>query len=348
MSDLADLITQEVQKRIQFDPEVIDNKIREAELAIETNFRNLKEELYKSVDSTLAEVRKQSSGKTELVVTQVKVDSTITSESVGIQHEKFPDLLRLLNLAIPAYLVGPTGSGKTIAVMNAGKALNLKVYRLVVSGQTQQHQIFGYCDANGRYVQGVAYEPFVNGGILFIDEIDNGNANTNVSIKMLQDTDECFFPNGIQQKHKDFRLVANANTVGNGANLQYVGRNQQDKALLNIFAFVFWDYDEEFEKQLAWIEYQKYGGTEKKKLDSIVSSFHQIRLAVNQLGLNHIMSPRNLFNAVRCFAQGIDGEKIRESLILRELDRQTVDKIKAKIKGSGNSSQVFNQNPTDI
>lgn len=366
--NLEEIITSAVISRLgdaQLNKEAllkeVDTQITNASKAILAKTEGYVEERIKNLDdhtidriATLKEdinkldIRMSSKPEVQALPQQITItvrdsDKILSEVSVGLQHAMFPRLVKYITLNIPVYIVGPTGSGKTIGVMNAGKALDTPVYRIVVSRETQKHELFGYMDATGKYIPGIAYEPFVNGGILFIDEIDNGNANANVALKMLVDTDQCYFPWGMMNKHKDFRLVVNANTVGNGANLQYVGRNQQDKALLNIFAFLTWDYDLEFERQLAISEYTSWGGKDTEKAQDLVVTFQQSRKAINELGLNHVISPRNLFNCARMLAQNVASKEAFYALLIRELDQAAWQKVKAKIESyaSQNSSNVI-------
>ena len=61
----------------------------------------------------------------------------------------------------------------------------------------------------------------------------------------------CAFADGMVKRHEDFILIATANTFGNGANAQYVGRNQLDSATLDRFVTIEWGYDEELEMAIA-------------------------------------------------------------------------------------------------
>lgn len=58
-------------------------------------------------------------------------------------------------------------------------------------------------------------------------------------------------PIGYKEAHPDFRVIAAGNTVGQGADYQYVGRNQLDAASLDRFAIVKIDYSEAIENSVA-------------------------------------------------------------------------------------------------
>lgn len=52
-------------------------------------------------------------------------------------------------------------------------------------------------------------------------------------------------------RHADFRMIATANTFGNGADRVYIGRNRLDAASLDRFAVINVDYDVELERRFA-------------------------------------------------------------------------------------------------
>jgi cobaltochelatase CobS len=167
------------------------------------------------------------------------------------QHKCFDDILALLALRMNVWLTGGAGSGKTTAAHNAATALGLPFYSVSVCAQTTESKLFGYMDANGRYVDTLFYRAYTTGGVFLLDEVDNGNANVMAAMNAALANGQCAFPNGMADKHEDFVLVAAANTIGTGGNLQYVGRNRIDAATIDRFAFIEFGYDEELELEIS-------------------------------------------------------------------------------------------------
>lgn len=268
-----------------------------------------------------------------LVVQLLESSGKSTEVSIHAQHRKFPDLLLDIRAGHNIYNYGPTGGGKTVAVYTVGRTLSLPVYRIVCHRETSPYVFKGYMK-DGVYCEGLAFKPFTEGGILFVDELDNASANAATSLKEFADADEVFFPHGLFPKHKDFRLVANANTIGNGANQTYVGRNQMDKALLNIFKFHYWEYDEDFETTICWQEFLECGGKPESRImfDKFLKSLREFRRAISELGLLHIISPRNCKQASKDYALGRPLPHIVESIILKGLDEGQTTKIIEKVK----------------
>jgi len=284
------------------------------------------------IDQMVVELRQKLQTQQPLKIELITPKDTSQLE-INAQHSQFPTLLKALANGHNVYLYGPTGTGKTTAGHTAAKALNTPIYPITVNRETSQFQFMGHV-SKGEYHPGVAYEPYKNGGILLIDELDNGNANANTQIKVLSDNEEAFFPCGLVQRHKDFRIMACANTTGTGANAQYIGRNQQDKALLNIFKFIPFDIDEAFEESIAWREYISWGGVaeNKKQFDGLIKEIRLIRQSINELAINHIISPRNTKFFFRDIARGVDVTEATSSILIRELPPAQAEKVFAKCK----------------
>jgi len=247
-------------------------------------------------------------------------------------HKNQQKLIDHLELKNQVYIVGPTGSGKSQGVKLAAQKLNLPFYKKLVGNQTTETSILGYMDASGKYVEGIAYKPFTEGGLLLIDEVDNGNPNTNLVINGLSDR-AIAFPVGMREAHENFILVATANTVGNGATINYCGRNRLDAALLNRFIFINWPYDEELEFELASEAYLLAGGPDVKNLKNLMFDVKNIRKAIEELNLTHIISPRTSVQAAKMLASGkFDIKSIFGECLAKGLDDDSKKKILQKSK----------------
>ena len=114
-----------------------------------------------------------------------------------------------------------------------------------------------------------------NGGIFFLDEIDNSDPSALIVINSALANGYMAFPHETIDRHKDFRIIAAANTWGKGADLQYVGRNALDGATLDRFDNIFFDYDTKLERALKdYVTYMPtyvydYGGGMKIKYFTI-------------------------------------------------------------------------------
>lgn len=249
--------------------------------------------------------------RTEVIVTTPKG----AVKNTGVQHMEFKNILAILSAKVNLALVGPAGSGKTTSIKEVAKALDLPFYSKSVSAQTGTHEFFGYQDANGKYVRTLFREAYENGGVFLLDEFDAGNPNVLASMNQATANGECAFADGMITKHEDFVIVMAGNTFGHGATSEYVGRNAIDKATLDRFAFLYFDYDETFERSLA---------TNKSWCEEV----QRIRKNVRTKKVKAIVSPRATFDGAKLLSAGLSVEKVKELLIFKGLTKDEVNLIK--------------------
>lgn len=207
----------------------------------------LEQKIEKEVDGELKELREMVRSKAKL---EVKVGDKVNTVE-GLRHKQLERLINYAALRLSPLLVGMAGTGKTHAGQQCGEALGLPFYSISVGAQTTKTDIMGYMDATGRYIRTLFREAYENGGVFLMDEIDAGNANVLITINAALANGIAAFPDGMVERHADFVFIASANTFGNGANRQYVGRNQLDAATLDRFAVIEWLVDDDLEEQLA-------------------------------------------------------------------------------------------------
>ena len=199
------------------------------------------------VDDELKELREAIKSKQTL---EVKVGDKVNAVP-GLKHKQLEQLINYASLRLSPLLVGMAGTGKTHAGEQTAAALGLDFYAMSVGAQTSKSDIIGYMAANGQYVTTHFRQAYENGGVFLMDEIDAGNANVLIQINAALSNGLCAFPDKMVKRHEDFVFIASANTYGNGANRQYVGRNQLDAATLDRFAMIEWKIDDELESNLT-------------------------------------------------------------------------------------------------
>ena len=255
------------------------------------------------------------------------------ARDIGASHYRFPELLLIVSQGVHAYLPGPAGSFKSHAAAQVAQALGLDFSCLSVCQQTTQVALLGYMDATGNYVTTEFRRRYENGGVFLLDEMDKGNANTLAVLNGATSNGHCAFPDGMITRHEDFRLIAAANTYGNGGNAQYVGSCQIDGATLDRFAFLEWKYDEQLEEIIA---------IGKSDLPSHVkpkgTAFHAeqwpakvraLRKAAAEIGSRLIISPRATFNGVKLLTAGMDLETVMACVIWKGTAPEEIRKIEA-------------------
>ncbi len=177
-------------------------------------------------------------------------------------HKMFEPFLRLAKarnrngMGANILLVGPAGCGKSHAAQQVAKALDQSYGFISLSGGISESHLIGRYIPTGAGGQFEYQEtPFVtfyrNGGVFCLDELDAADENVLLVINGALANGHLRLPDGTAvARHPDFVCIACANTFGNGADRQYVGRNQLDSATLDRFvsARLEFDYDLDLER----------------------------------------------------------------------------------------------------
>jgi MoxR-like ATPases len=220
----------------------------------------------------------------------------------GVQHEKFELLLRIVGANLPVFMVGPAGTGKTLGAETVARSLGLDFYAISVGSQTSKSDIFGYQDAQGNYHATAFRLAYENGGVFLLDEADAGNANVLVGLNASLSNGYVFFPDGkMVQMHENFRMIATANTFGNGASRQYVGRNQLDAATLDRFTVLTWDIDDRIEEAIA-AKAPNFGARWLRVVRAVREE------AIDRLELRAVVSPRATLRGSTLLESGVTYE----------------------------------------
>lgn len=195
-----------------------------------------------------------------------------------VRHVKYPEILACIQEKIPVYLAGPAGSGKNHVLEQVAEDMGLDFY--FTNSVQQEFKITGFIDAGGIYHETEFYKAFKNGGLFFLDELDASIPEVLVLLNAAIANGYFEFPNGRITAHKDFRVVAAGNTVGQGADDQYTGRMVLDQATLDRFAIIEFDYDTRIEMMLA------------KHDKELVNFIHDLRAISKQQGIRATFSYR--------------------------------------------------------
>lgn len=312
-----------------------------ATLGVDEDLKQLGEAVLKDIEQgfkeyaeTLEEWKRNTEQK---MVSKVEFNiperPTIELENV---HYAFPDLLHNAHLRLPTLLVGPSGSFKTSSAKRVSEILDLP-FGYVALGPTQTEAKFaGYPDAQGHFVPTEFYLRYKYGGVIVLDELDNGNPSVLVWLNGAIQNREAAFPrgfmtrleqDGFQQEaeelaaaggmvpmHPDCVIVATANTFGRGADLVYQGRNALDGSTLKRFKVIVWDYDESLERKIAGD-------------DVWVSFVQEVRAAVEDLELHHIVSPVDSIDGAYMIASGQSWRKVAHQTVFAGLQKDELDKV---------------------
>ena len=285
------------------------------------------------------------------VVTVEKV-----TKDMGVQHCHFDAVLRLVSAGLNVWLVGPAGSGKTSIAAAVADALDLPHYAQSVCKQTSKADLLGYRNVStGEYVRTDLREAFEHGGVFLLDEVDAGNPNVMVVMNALMANHRASFPDGMVTRHKDFRLIAGANTIGMGANTQYVCREKLDEATRYRFVLMDFPYDPAIEAAMCGVSPECFSDSPRPETFSfykvadendeardaqlkaecelrcmdVCRRIVQIRNAIDATGIRHIVSPRASKSACTMIRLGFSIEDTMRMAVWKGLDKDAINKIKS-------------------
>ena len=232
----------------------------------------------------------------------------------GIQHEKFETVLKFVANDEPVFLTGPAGSGKNVLCKQVADALGLKFY--FTNAVTQEYKLTGFTDAMGNYQPTQFYEAFTKGGLFMLDEMDASIPEVLVILNAAIANRYFDFPApiGYVEAHPDFRVIAAGNTVGTGADYQYVGRNQLDAASLDRFAVIKVDYSEAIENSVAC------GDTE------LAQFCRDFRRAAQKAGQQVIVSYRAIGRLAK-MAQLLSEDEAIETCLTKGMEKDDINII---------------------
>lgn len=238
---------------------------------------------------------------------------------IGTQHKSFPTLLKMAQAKtrdgnrLNIWLKGPAGSGKTTAAKKVAEALSMPFqFNGAIS---TEYELMGFRDAGGTYHTTAFREVFENGGVYLFDEVDSSLPKAVLAFNAALANGECRFPDKMVMRHPDCVIIAGANTAGNGASSDYVGRMKQDLAFLNRFVMLDWELDEALEKALA----------SNKDWVRKVQVFRKNAIKRNIRG--HIISPRATFYGEALLAVGVDMEIVEQATLRGALSKDQWEQL---------------------
>ncbi len=236
---------------------------------------------------------------------------------IAYYHQKFEQVLTQVQLDEPVMLIGPAGSGKNYAVAQVAEGLGLPMY--YTNNASNEFKLTGFIDAGGTYRDTQFYKAFKDGGVFFLDEIDNSDPSALIVINSALANGYMAFPHETIRRHPDFRCVAAANTWGKGSNLQYVGRNVLDGATLDRFDMVFFDYDRKLERALY-------------PSDELLEFMWSLRDAADECRIPHIVSTRAIGKCYKKERYGMDLETILRTNVIRSLTQDDMNMLVGAMK----------------
>ena len=248
-------------------------------------------------------------------------------------------LYAMENKGEPILLIGPTGSGKTSIFEQAAARLNRPVTRINLDGDVTRSDLVGQWILNGdnqmQFHHGPLPKAMKEGRILIVDEIDAGAAPVVMVLQAvlegkplsLLETSEVIKP------HADFRLMATANTNGQGDESGlYAGTQPQNYALFDRFTMVE-KVDYAPAKEEMEIVVRQAGITDAGKvITNLVKVANMIRAAHKAGETVCTMSTRNIVNIARKLQVFGDIKRAYLTAYLNKLSGDDLDKCNEMIQ----------------
>ena len=289
---------------------------------------NLEDSIDDKLEEKFNEKLEEYTSKIQVpVVHIIKLNDTVLGQTKGgFYHERFEQILSQVQLDEPIMLIGPAGSGKNVAVSQVADALGKHMY--YTNNASNEFKLTGFIDAGGNYRDTEFYKAFKNGGIFFLDEIDNSDPSALIVINSALANGYMAFPHETIDRHPDFRIIAAANTWGKGADLQYVGRNALDGATLDRFDNIFFDYDSNLERALY-------------PNDEVLQFMWAFRNAVYQSKIPHIVSTRGIGKVYKKEVNGIPVQDTLTSNVVKNLGQDDVNTIIGNMQNVSSSNKYY-------
>ena len=289
---------------------------------------SLENEITEKLHALFDEQLKNYTSQIQIPVSHIiKLSDTVLGQTEGsFYHEKFEQILTQVQLDEPIMLIGPAGSGKNVAISQVAQALGKHMY--YTNNASNEFKLTGFIDAGGNYRDTEFYKAFKNGGLFFLDEIDNSDPSALIVINSAVANGYMAFPHETIDRHPDFRIIAAANTWGMGSDLQYVGRNALDAATLDRFDNIFFDYDQKLEKALY-------------PNDEILEFMWSFRSAVYQSHISHVVSTRGIGKVYKKEINGIPVPHILTSNVIKNLGQDDINSIIGNMQDISSNNKFY-------
>jgi len=184
--------------------------------------------------------------------TKVEVVTATATKRVETAHKSFADAVALVGMKKNIALIGEAGSGKSHGAIQMARALDLDYVVESCHGKMQSFDLVGAISpTTGEYISTKLRDAYENGKVLILDEFDRSNTETTIALNGILAGDCYGFPDGMVERHADFRVIACQNTFGTGASKTYASAKPQDGSTLTRFTRIEWNIDTKLEKAIC-------------------------------------------------------------------------------------------------
>ena len=217
----------------------------------EEGYKRGKSEAAAEVEELKQKLDEAKNAGTGSIISVVVDGKKTTTKPESVLDPNFENILHLVAAHENVYLYGPAGSGKNTIAEQIAEALGVECY--YQNTLVTKFDISGYKNAQGEYEETPFYKAWKNGGLFFVDELDNSTAEAVIALNAALANGYYTFPNSSEKvaKHPNFYCIAAGNTNGQGATEGYCGRYQMDESSRDRFAFIEIDYNKKVEESIC-------------------------------------------------------------------------------------------------
>jgi cobaltochelatase CobS len=259
-------------------------------------------------------------------------------KGTGLIHAHMPLLETSVQARVPVWLHGEAGSGKSTAAEKVADETGMEFRSISLCPTTSKSDLLGYRDATGQYRSTAFRDTYEHGGVFLFDEIDNAHPSSLAVMNHALANDIAEFPDKAVERHPDAIIIAAANTLGRGANAQYVGRAVIDAATRDRFVYIPWDIDEALEEHLVDPKSRVQAERLKLNQDGIPNAREWLKIvrdhrhAMSELGIRQLCSPRATIYGEKMAELGMGRYWLKELCIYKGMGNNERDKITRYIK----------------
>lgn len=280
-----------------------------------------KEHLIKQLLKDKEELEKQ-----QPKIIEVKYGDTLKGSLQGERfHKQLPLIVKLLasrnamSYTEFLYIWGAPGSGKTHMSKQIAKCLGVPCFTYPVGPTITEGKLLGFNNiATGSFIAGWLYKAYRDGGLVALDEIDLADAAVLGATNSIENSEYIFGNGEYLERHKDFYLIAFANTQGTGSTKGFT-RNILDAATRDRFTQIKLEYDEELEQQIYGnIKWAKYVQKVRDYIEKTANSSVYI-------------TPRATRKGAAYLASGIDPSIVCDITIFKSCNKDMKEGIIANV-----------------
>ena len=257
------------------------------------------------------------------LVTNVVLPTGETRPVTGLTHEIFPKVLRAVACGEHVWMTGSAGVGKSKIARQVAESLGVAFSAEPFNSQSSKADIKGYKAISDNLYQSTGFrDRYEHGGVFLMDEIDASNPNILTVLNDALSNDSMSFPDGMVKRHPQFVAIAAANTWGNGATAEYVGRAPIDGATIDRFTMMHVKIDERLETELV-----RGTGLDMEHGSTWLNIVRTARRNVDTYGLKVIVSPRASVGGAKLLAGGFTWQDAIDMRLLKGVKPDIMHKV---------------------